>query len=192
MTLIKKIEHKGHEIEIHHDDSVQESPLEFVNDIFLSLHRDYEFTVHSCSTPSEIEEYYEDDYHLFPVRAYIHGGISLTILHTNRYPFNDAWDSGWFGVYGVRKDEFKDEDEARKKAVGMIECFNDYLNGNVYGYVTDNGDSCWGYLGDPEKSGLIDDAKGIIDYDIKQARLKQFKQVKAWIRNRVPLNKRIL
>lgn len=60
--------------------------------------------------------------------------------------------------------------------------------GTVYGYrIRSTEDSCWGYYGYPEDSGLLDDAKASIDYHIEQERKNHFEQVKTWIKNHVPL-----
>lgn len=56
---------------------------------------------------------------------------------------------------------------------GAISLFRAYAYGEVYGYETTRPcseccsprylDSCWGYYGDPEHSGLLDDARSNID-----------------------------
>ena len=47
---------------------------------------------------------------------------------------------------------------ARKAALGLIQEWNDYLSGNVYGYVVEDErgehlDSCWGFYGDYNADG---------------------------------------
>ena len=63
----------------------------------------------------------------------------------------------------------------------MIDEYNDVLSGNVYGYqVTFNDevtDSCWGFVGDIDKSGIIDEAKGIIDYNVEHNKEKFAEQL---------------
>lgn len=58
----------------------------------------------------------------------------------------------------------------------QVQLAEDWMFGNVYGYVvtkpckecgncdTEVLDSCFGYFGDPEESGLMDDAKATIDH----------------------------
>ena len=62
----------------------------------------------------------------------------------------------------------------------QVEHYSDWCQGNVYGYVVrdEDGDvleSCWGFIGEPSKSGVIDDgvgaAKALIEYEKKQTRL---------------------
>ena len=59
-----------------------------------------------------------------------------------------------------------------------VKIYNAYLNGEVYGYQIepkDNNrlgcdDSCWGFYGDYEESGLLEEAKSSIDFTIKEYR----------------------
>lgn len=45
--------------------------------------------------------------------------------------------------------------------INEVAVYNDYLTGNVHGYILKDSEgnemeSCWGFLGDLEKSGLLD------------------------------------
>ena len=60
---------------------------------------------------------------------------------------------------------------------GQVEAYDDYLQGNVYGYSVrdENGDildSCWGFIGDPEKSGVIDDGVSHAKWHIENEKKK--------------------
>lgn len=69
------------------------------------------------------------------------------------------------------------------------ELYGNWAFGNCYGYTIEEIDEagCWGFYGyNHEESGLLDAAKSDIDYHIEQARKAHTKQVKTWIRNRVP------
>jgi len=77
------------------------------------------------------------------------------------------------------------------------ELYGHWCWGNVYGYqvvdpegVEIEDGSCWGYYGDPEDSGLLDDARAAVDYAIAQKRREHLKKVRAYIKNRVPLHAR--
>lgn len=79
---------------------------------------------------------------------------------------------------------------------GSFKLYGDWAWGNVYGYqIIDKGgedlDSCWGFYGDPEESGIINEAKSVIDYYVSEHMKKKVQQVKAYIKNHVPLDKRI-
>ena len=67
-------------------------------------------------------------------------------------------------------------DKPREAAQSLIDEYNDVLSGNVYGYQIMFKDeiieSCWGFVGNIDKSGIIDEAKGIIDYTVEQNKEK--------------------
>ena len=82
-----------------------------------------------------------------PVFSYIHGSVQLSTT-----PFSCPWDSGRSGIAIASKRDFKDEAEAHRCIRSVIDEFNHYLNGDVWGYViTDEGGcelgSCWGMYG---------------------------------------------
>jgi len=74
--------------------------------------------------------------------------------------------------------------------IAEVKTYDNYLTGEVYGWSTDK-DSCGGYYGDEGMKYAIQEAKSSIDYAIKEENKKKCKQVKAWIKNKVSLNKRI-
>lgn len=79
-------------------------------------------------------------------------------------PFSCPWDSGRIGAVLVRRDAAPSLEALQAIAEGVVECWNDYLSGNVWGWILEGPDgeqveACWGYYGDPETSGCIADAK---------------------------------
>lgn len=94
-----------------------------------------------------------------PVFAYVHGGAMIRTAESN--PFNCPWDSGQSGfVYCTREraiQEFPGQVEkvvrraALRTMAAEVETFNQYLQGDVYGYRIMDGDneveSCWGLYG---------------------------------------------
>lgn len=103
---------------------------------------------------------------LLPVYLYDHSGRSLSTT-----PFGCRWDSGQVGyIYASLKDvndaghEWKRWSEKRRAKVrewlvDEIAEFNEYINGNVYGFRIMEGDkevdSCWGFYGDdPRTNGM--------------------------------------
>jgi hypothetical protein len=114
------------------------------------------------SSFAEMEEYIIKEKSavvIIPLYLYDHSGITMRV-----YPFGDRWDSGQVGfIYATRKDILNNWGGKRltkdliQKTHKMLEAevqeYDDYLTGNVYGYVLEdeNGDeveSCWGFPGD--------------------------------------------
>lgn len=97
---------------------------------------------------------------VLPLYLYDHSGITMS---TN--PFGCHWDSGQVGfIYVMREDILKEFDRKRltKKLrkrveeilIAEVECYDQYLRGDVYGFqITplddedDVLDSCWGFYG---------------------------------------------
>lgn len=78
-----------------------------------------------------------DGFWIFPVAAYIHSGVSLSLGSGSHYP-DQRWDVSHVGFVVVSKEEWAEKDKARKVAEGLIETWNEYLSGEVYGYRTFN------------------------------------------------------
>ena len=202
------INYKGYNIEIKQD-KIAESPDDWGDDVLFLVGWDSrnfwiereEFTKEIFGAyidPDNYEDYIDEmktikkEYHIFGLDAYIHSGISLS-LHNEGYCCR--WDtSNFIGAVFVKKTEVKTKPKAEKIARGLIETWNDYLSGNIYGYnieLDDGNDSCCGYYGNPDKSGLLDEAKSIINYHIKQKNKKHLAKTRAFIKNKVPLSSRI-
>lgn len=114
-------------------------------------------------------------YHVFPLRAYIHGGVALSLGTSGQ--FGDHWDSGWVGLVFVNQgDTGGDLEHATKAANGLLEEWNDYLLGNCWGYIVDvlsecphcgkentnEIDSCWGFICDYD-GYVLDEARRVVD-----------------------------
>ena len=95
-----------------------------------------------------------------PVYAYIHSGVTV-----NTTGFECPWDSGQCGIIYVDFETIRKEfgckyitKTVRTKIMsilrGEIETFDQYLRGDVYGYVVldengfTTGESCWGFYGE--------------------------------------------
>lgn len=200
--LAKKIEYRGYSINVYYDTDAQ-APNEWENtDAFLVYdHRDFNVEVKGYD-PTEIFEHVQttkkwffEGYYVFPVYAYIHSGVSLS-LGRNSYPFTCSWDTSFKGFCLVKRQKGWTwrKNKAEKVAQSIVHEWNDYLSGNVYGFniVGPDGeediDSCWGFYGDQceEDSDMVTECKGTIDYHIKEQRKKHFNLVKTWIKNKVP------
>ena len=158
MNIAKKIDYKGHTIEIFYDECC-ESPREMDNlGTIYSNHRDYNPDGHKIDELGEDAEAINETlkgYYWLPIYAYIHSGIALSTSNTS-YPFNDSWDSGLFGIIAVPKDNNEAKCLGEEKSLKVLRCeideLNDYYQGYCYGYkVTNKYDeeisSCWGYIG---------------------------------------------
>jgi hypothetical protein len=97
---------------------------------------------------------------------YDHGGISIAT-----HPFMCPWDSGRIGMAVITKAEiienYGDDSSAsraraRKCLEAEVETYNDYVQGEVYGYTLldvdgEEIDSCFGFYGyDPTTNGIFD------------------------------------
>jgi len=183
--IIETIKYKNYDINIHIDE-YPESPRQWDN---LG-------TIYYCSSRyilgdkqvdrKVIQDIMNDpNYFYLPVYAYIHSGVSLwTNYNTMRDhvpPSHLGWDTGMSGIIAVSKKKIRKEYTVKrvtnklKDKIGVylnneIEIFNQYLNGDIYGYsVMLNGkqiDSCYGYYGTNWKeNGLLDSAESEADYD---------------------------
>lgn len=90
-----------------------------------------------------------------PVYAYVHSGATISTS-----PFSCPWDSGQCGFVYCKasdaEDEWAGDSHFRANALrvlsGEVKTFDQYLTGDVYGYVIEDKDgdvvdSCWGYYG---------------------------------------------
>jgi len=123
---------------------------------------------------------------ILPLYLYDHSGITM-----NTTGFSCRWDSGQVGWIYLTKKGCKEmgwtkpyinslskgandkycgklfEEILEMFLVGEVESYDDYISGNVYGYVIESDlveDSCFGFFGDDhEKSGLLLEARANID-----------------------------
>ncbi len=103
-----------------------------------------------------------------PIYMYSHSGQTISTK-----PFGCRWDSGQLGFAIVTKEAIRKEystkrvtqkyrDLAEKVLEGEVEVLDQYICGDVYGYIVEdeNGveeDSCWGFYGsDVEENGILD------------------------------------
>jgi hypothetical protein len=135
-----------------------------------------------------------------PLYLYDHSVQSISTRSFHGRAHHAAWDSGRVGyVYASREailewfPGWKRITKARKERVreileSEIETFDMYIRGEVYGYhiVTPSGETipgCYGFYGNPEESGLLDEAKSIVDYEEEKRQEREREQVRAWNRN---------
>jgi hypothetical protein len=115
-----------------------------------------------------------DGYVILPLFLYDHSGITMSVGG-----FSCPWDSGQVGWIVCDKETIEkewngDRDLAEKCLIAEVATYDDYLTGNVYGFIVeereevegvdwcdDEGwedvDSCWGFYGyDVRKNGMAD------------------------------------
>jgi hypothetical protein len=162
---------------IYPDENDEDENLFLVN-----YHRDFDVRRDKIITERDARnwwredytDYYEEDengnpikmlnipqsekYWTFPLTCYVHSGVRLYI-GDGRLPFDSqGWDTSHVGMVLVAKSEWTEEADAEKAAHGLVETWNQYLSGDVYGVIVevmdetgapidDEKDSCWGYYG---------------------------------------------
>ena len=199
MEAIETIKYKGYDINIIPDNYPQ-SPNEWSNDDYFLVydHRDF-YVKKSGFDPEDIFENMQngkktyDGYFYFPVYAYIHSGVHLQLKRWfNGLPQgHNEFDVSFRGFCLIKKTKGSyTMKKAYKIAQSVIDEWNDYLSGNVYGYrVCKNDeiiDSCYGFYGDYEKSRIIEEAKSIVDCEVNKNLQNRLQNVKTWIKNHVP------
>lgn len=195
MQTYKTEIYKGIEIKIQYDEDY-ESPNDWGNDnVFLVYdHRQFNVRVNGFAPEYIVKamqnkEKTFDGYYYFPVFAYIHSGISLSLCK-NYYPFTCNFDTSFAGFALVKRGKgMYTRDKAYKAAESLISTWNKYLSGEVFGYTSEYG-SCWGYYGTDSIPYMIEEAKGEIDQAEKEQIRQHGRKVKTWIKNHVPLTKR--
>lgn len=179
---VKTLHHAGCRIEIHQDDTADNPVQQWDGQAKVQIwHRGYDFgNDHTFNTPQEVQEYFRRHRRqvvFLPVFMYDHSGITV-----NTTGFSCPWDSGQVGYCWCSRDDAeealgtRDREAAYRFLRETVQLLDDYLTGNVYGYVVLDPqtsatiDSCWGYFGDPEVSGLLDDARAVAEQQDQQVR----------------------
>lgn len=209
---VDTIKYRGFDINIYQDIHFQDSPDEWGDEsVFLvGFHRDFDvrregFESGVCAYLLGGDNYDESDierakevkkeYHCFGLEAYIHSGVHLSLSYEGNYP-DRRWDVSQLGVVFIKREKGLTRKKAEKRARDLISCWNDCLSGNVYGFVAEKDgesfDSCWGFIGDYEDNGMVEDAKQSIDYTIEIETKKQLRKLRSYILNEVPLEKRFV
>jgi hypothetical protein len=160
MTPAEQFKHNGYTVKIIQDRDAESPDKDGDNGLFIVTTRNRYFQVlHNDWDAKTLMEHKDDckGYWIFPLRAYIHSGVALSLGSGGQ--FSDPWDSGQIGFVFASKAEWKYETRdtkrcasAFKAAQALVETWNQYLSGDVYGFVIeqpngDDVDSCWGVYG---------------------------------------------
>lgn len=182
MNVYQTYKHKkgNRLLEIHYDENA-EDPREWDghSGIMLCCHGRYNLGDQQFDTPQEIDQVLEEEkpYVILPLYLYDHSGITISTSD-----FADRWDSGQVGYIYTTKKKLKEnwkklptKKEATELLKNEVKTYDDYLTGNCFGFIEyevdkcdldhehkENVNSCWGFLGDPEKSGIFD------EFDMKE------------------------
>lgn len=183
-------------------------------------HRRYSFGVNGLkkygSSSAFLEEFNDTNSVMISVAMLDHSGITL-YEGTRAHPQDSGgWDSGQLGWMYATKDEIcvnwgvkswhnkvkhsngkmiKAKDYAYELLRSELKTWDDYVTGNVHDYNIDdsqgdNVDSCCGFYGDIDESGILDNITDAIKEDTKKTLGKykhQLNKLKAVIRNKVPI-----
>lgn len=153
------IYYKGYKIKIRQDEN-SESPNEWGDENLFLVYDHRQFTVkrdgfnvesiYHWIYAKEVVEFGDDvdgnyqeevdgyselnNYFIFKVEAYIHSGVSLSLFTGTK---QCRWDSSVSGYVLVSKSEFRDLEIATKAAEGLVETWNRYLSGDVWGFIVE-------------------------------------------------------
>lgn len=172
MKAIETLTHAGITIEIHQDEDA-ESPQSWGDDACFLVANHRQFYVPEpgekrvTSDPEEILNRWKGTHWIFPLEAYIHGGVVLSFGREGNFP-DRQFDVSQLGFIFASKKEWRLSAKARKAAASLIETWNQYLGGEVYGYVVDpdgEDESCWGFYG---LEYCIEEAKGVAEHVAKR------------------------
>lgn len=156
-------------------DTVPASPRSWDNlGIIATWHRRY--ALGDEQPKEEPEEYIKnlpEGTVILPVYMYDHSGITL-----NTSGFSCPWDSGQLGIIYATPEQIEKMGvkltNVEIQLQGEIETYNQYVEGNVYGFTRfkvvacpmcghkeeEDIDSCWGFFGyDHKASGLLEAAR---------------------------------
>lgn len=146
------------------DDDIQ-SPDSWADDgLFLvHYHRDFDVRRDVVVTQDQLVGLLKAEadslpgYWIFWTKAYIHSGVHLALSSGGFDCDPGGWDTSHCGAVLASKKEFRKRATAEKAALSLIEAWNQYLSGDVYGLVIEQFDkdrclvhtsATWGYYGE--------------------------------------------
>ncbi|MBS3648821.1 hypothetical protein KEU06_09405 [Pseudaminobacter sp. 19-2017] len=162
------------------------------------------------SDPDEVARWVKEnarDWFVTNLYLYDHSGVAYRAGERN--PFSCPWDSGQVGIVALKKSEWgrgKGERNAKRLeyAKSVAEEYGRWANGECYGYVLhdpegEESDSCWGHIGYDWVCEAAKDAAEAgekarqrrLKEEQEERRLARQSRTKAYIRNHVPLDRRV-
>ena len=166
------VDKDGNKVVVVNDDC-SESPREFSNvGKMVCWHKRYKLgDKHEYACPENFQEQMivnDSDIIILPVYMLDHSRVQLSTG-----AFSCPWDSGQIGwIYCTKNTVIENwgtwddssKESARKCMINEVECYSDYMNGDVFGYEKYDKnneliDSCYGFIGmDHKASGLLEAA----------------------------------
>jgi len=132
--------------------------------LLVNYHRDFWVVNDKIITKDQLASWYRGEkieqaktYWIFTLGMYSHSGIVLRLGSKDFVGDSGGWDSSMIGAVLVSKKEWRLSAKAEKAAECLVQTWNNYLSGDVWGYVIDVFDaktkerieaeceSCWGY-----------------------------------------------
>ena len=158
------------QIEIKHDPDA-ECPFDPCEERLVVFHPRYRGT-HSFASPEEARRWArKEGWKVFPVYAHIHGRIALQASEEGN-PFNDPWDSGFFGLLLLKR-KYWGKKITLEQANRLLEDYTRWINGDCWGYVVRVGEreeSCWGFIGqDKVREAAKEAAQRLLEDTLEQA-----------------------
>ncbi|MBV6342342.1 hypothetical protein [Candidatus Magnetobacterium casense] len=167
-----------------------ESPREWDNlGTMVCWHRRYSLgDKHDFKTPEEFKEWAGKGLAvILPIYLYDHSGLTVSTQ-----PFSCPWDSGQVGWiyatkedvrqnYGVKKISAKWLEHVKAVLEAEVKTYDQYLNGEVYGYKVSkirkceacgheeeiDEDSCWGFYGEMKESGILENLPDFVKTELE-------------------------
>lgn len=191
--------YKGHTIKIEQDENT-ESPREWDNlGTMVCFHRNYELGDKTNYTPEDFENIAEVKKKfaiVLPLYLYDHSGLRMKVgSFAGLLPQGHAeFDTMQVGFIVVTADKLRKEyavkritksilAKAEKILRSEVATYDQFLSGDVWGFVTDN-DSVWGFYGVED---AITGGKEAIDYQVAEEEKKREAKTKQYIKGNVPI-----
>ena len=146
-NIFEKYQYKNHVISIWQDDN-SDSPREWDNiGHMITCHRRYllgeeTFNVEDYKDWDDVSEHLKTNKGaiiILPLYLYDHSGISIKIGSFQGLAQHAEFDSGMVGFIYATENDLKinniSKDDIQKALENEVETYNDYLEGNVYGYT---------------------------------------------------------
>ena len=177
MSYLKdEIDYNGMTIKVYYDEDAEspagwDTPDAFLCSDYRSLNVNSEcLSAEDCREAIEDGKWFLNGFYIFPVCIYDHSGICIHLGESRGWDYSNGY--AFICVKRMKGWSWQ-KSKAEKIADGVVDEWNMYLEGEVYGFVAEDEDgneldSCWGFYGDEGLKDAIDQAEGAIDYELKR------------------------